>query len=166
MRKSERNLYPIAAGILALLIVVFYVVTRNGNTESATAPAPATPPVAAAAVPAPAAEVPLATPDPQPAAVVPVATPAPSVEKSPLVLDFDVKDLAWIKITTDGKVALSDNLQAGVKQHFTATSSIDVVTGNAGGASFTINGREVGALGKSGEVRQLTITPENAATVK
>ena len=77
-----------------------------------------------------------------------------------------MKDLSWIKITTDGSVALNDNLQPGTRQQFTAKSSIDVSIGNAGGANLTINGRQMGALGKSGEVRQLTITPENAGTVR
>jgi hypothetical protein len=156
MRKSERSLYPLAAGLQAILIVVFYLVTRDGSAGSAEEPLPA-PAVAPAAEPVVAPPV---VPEPEPEPV------APAVEPQPLVLDLDVKDLSWIRITTDGKVALSDNLQAGSKHQFTATSSIDVMIGNAGGASFTINGREVGALGKSGEVRELTITPENAGTVK
>jgi len=161
MKKSERSLYPIAGGLLALLIIVFYVVTRNGSAGSVAEPVTPVPQAAPAVAPVPADPVAAAAPEP---AITPV--PAPAVETPPLVLDLDVKDVSWIKITTDGTVALSDNLQAGSKQHFTAKSSIDLVLGNAGGANFTINGRELGMLGKSGEVRQLTITPENAATIK
>lgn len=164
MKKSERSLYPIAGGLLALLIIVFYVVTRNGSAGSVAEPA-ATPAPQPAPAAAPVATEPVAAPVPGPA-IAPAPAPAPAVETQPLVLDLNVKDLSWIKITTDGTVALSDNLQPGSKQHFTAKSSIDLMLGNAGGASFTINGREVGTLGKSGEVRQVTITPENAATVK
>ena len=156
MRKSERSLYPIAAGLLIILVIVFYVVTRNGSAESSLEPAAAT--VQPVAEPVVAATAPLPAVAPPPLApVAPVA---------PLMLDLDVKDLTWIRITTDGTVALRDNLPAGSRQRFTAQSSIDVMVGNAGGASVTINGREVGPLGKSGEVRQLTITPENAGTVK
>lgn len=165
MRKSERSLYPIAGALLAVLVIVFYVVTRSGSTGSAAEPAaPATPPVAVAVpvteTPAP---VTATAPLPEPA-IIPAS--APPVETPPLVLDFDVSDLSWIKIITDGTVALNDNLQVGAKQRFTAKSTIDVMIGNAGGASFTINGRNLGLLGKSGEVRQVTITPENAATVR
>jgi cytoskeletal protein RodZ len=164
MRKSERSLYPIAGGLLAVLVIVFYVVTRNGSTGSAAEPAtPAAPPPVSAA--APATEAPVTAPAPLPEPEV-IPAPAPPVETQPLVLDFDVSDLSWIKIITDGTVALSDNVQAGSKQHFTAKSTIDVMIGNAGGASFAINGRNLGLLGKSGEVRQVTITPENAATIK
>jgi cytoskeleton protein RodZ len=161
MRKSERSLYPIAAGLLVILIVVFYVVTRNGSagSDEEAIPVPASPPAAAIApVAPPSPPVVVTAPEPEPV--------APPVETPPLVLDLDIKDLSWIKIITDGTVALSDNLQPGSKHHFTAKSSIDVMIGNAGGASLTINGREVGAVGKSGEVRQLTITPENAKTVQ
>jgi cytoskeleton protein RodZ len=156
MRKSDRSLAPIAAGLLLMLVVVFYIVNRSSGTGSAAEPAP-TPPAKAEAVPEPAAPAP--TPAPPPASL-------PAAATSALVLDFEVKDPSWVRVTTDGNVALSDTLQPGTKQKFTATSSIDVMIGNAGGASVTINGRDVGVLGKSGEVRQLTITPENAATVK
>ena len=169
MRKSERNLYPIAAGLLAVLVLVFYVVTRNGSAGSAAEPAPAAaapPAVVTQPEPVSTTSLPVTQAEPVVPPPAPPPTTPPVVEKSPLVMDIDVKDLSWIKVTTDGNVALSENLQPGAKQHFTATSSIDMMIGNAGGASITINGREVGALGKSGEVRQLTITPENAATVK
>lgn len=182
MRRSERSLYPIAAGLLLVLIVVFYVVTRNGSAgsavEPAVAPVTAEPvaeqPVAAPVAEAPAPEPVAATPV-QPAAAAPVATPSviPAATTPPaatrpatLVLDVDVKDLTWIKVTTDGTVALSDNLPAGTKQRFTAASSLTVMIGNAGGAGLKINGRDMPALGKSGEVREFTITPENAATIR
>jgi len=158
MRRSERNLYPIAAGLLLLVILVFYVVTRNGSTGPAAGPLAQ--PVAAVVVPEP-------TPTSAPP-TVPVAEttgPAAPIPTSALVLDLNVKDLTWIRIITDGSLALSQNLAAGAMHHFTAASSIDVTIGNAGGAGMTINGRKVLALGKSGEVRQFTITPENAGQV-
>lgn len=198
MRKTERNLYPIAAAILVLLIAVFYVVTRNG-TESVAEPAPtpaAEQPAALVPTPDPPVEPPAAeitttaettvtqspapTPIPvttptAPAAAPPVAPPAaiqlpataPATSgPAALVLDVNVIDLSWVKITTDGNVVLSDNLAAGSTRRFTATSSIDVSIGNAGGTSLTINGREIPALGGTGRVRQLSITPENAAKIR
>src|SRR6185295_20289043 len=39
MRKSERSLYPIAAGLLVILVVAFYLVTHNGSAGSAAEPA-------------------------------------------------------------------------------------------------------------------------------
>jgi cytoskeletal protein RodZ len=178
MRRSERNLYPIAAGILLLLVAVFYIVTRNGTTGSAAeTPAPAA--VVKPAAPAPAPEPPPApveenqTPQiaeaaPPPTTPVPSSpAPQPTAPKATaLVLDINVKDLTWIKVATDGTVVLADNLQAGTMQHFTAGSRIDVQIGNAAGASLKINGRDVPSLGQSGVVREFTITPENASTIR
>jgi cytoskeleton protein RodZ len=184
MRRSERNLYPIAAGILLLLVGVFYVVTRNGTTGSAAEP----PPPAAAvkpATPAPAPEPPPApveeTPVPQsatqttppaaaavtPAPTTPAPPPQPAAAKATsLVLDINIKELTWMKVATDGAVVLNDNLQPGATQRFTAGSKIDVMIGNAAGAVLKINGRDVPSLGQSGMVRELSITPENASTVR
>lgn len=174
MRRSERSLYPIAAGLLLVLIVAFYMVTRNGSARSAAEPAPA--PVAAEPIAAVAEPVPVpvvetqapapAAPVPTPAATTPPAAILASPPAATLVLDVDVKDLTWIKVTTDGAVTLNDNLPAGTKQRFTAASSLTVIIGNAGGAGFKINGRDMPALGKTGEVREFTITPENASTIR
>ncbi len=181
MSKSDRNLYALAAGLLAVLIIVFYVVTRNRSAGSAVQP---TPNAATETAPAPDATTETApTPDaatettpapdagqPKTAGTVPdVVQPkaaAPPAAATSLVVDLNVKDLSWIKVTTDGNVALSDNLTAGTNQRFTATSSIDLAIGNAAGVSLTINGREVGTLGQTGQVREITITPQNAAQVR
>jgi hypothetical protein len=71
-----------------------------------------------------------------------------------------------MKITTDGTVALSETLQPGTNRRFSAERSIDIIIGNAGGATMQINGRDLGQLGTSGRVRQLRITPENAAQIR
>jgi hypothetical protein len=124
--------------------------------------------------PDPPVEPPLAeiTTNPEtPATTEPASTPVPAVTVAPvpaqtLVLDLDVKDPSWVKITTDGNVVLNKNLTAGSTHRFTATSSIGVSIGNAGGTSVRINGREIPALGETGNVREFTITPENAARIR
>src|SRR5262249_51281170 len=69
--KRERNLYPIALGALALVIIIFYIVTRESNRTPQTATA-SPPPV----VTQPAAQ-PSAQPAAQPSAQPPVvAQPA------------------------------------------------------------------------------------------
>jgi cytoskeletal protein RodZ len=182
MRKTERNLYPIAAGILLLLIAVYYVVTRNGATGSAAETAPpaaSEQPAALPPTPDPPVEPSLAeiTTNPETAtlstttsvplpAPAPAAMPIPVQTPAPLVLDIDVTDLSWVKISTDGNVVLSDNLTPGSTRRFTAISSIDVSIGNAGGTSLKINGREIAGLGGAGRVREFTITPENAAKIQ
>ena len=91
---------------------------------------------------------------PTPASAKPATTPAANAA---LVLDINVKDLTWMKVSADGNVVLSDNIRPGSTQHFAATTKLDVVIGNAGGASLKINGRDLPSLGQTGTVRELVI---------
>jgi hypothetical protein len=60
---------------------------------------------------------------------------------------------AWIKVWVDGKL---DPKWAGVTVNkgktltFTATESIEVRTGSSGATAFTLNGQELGPLGRRG----------------
>ena len=89
-------------------------------------------------------------------------TPAPSA----LALDVDVKDTTWLHITTDGTVVLNEILAAGSRRRFSAERSIVIKLGNAGGAIMRINGRDIGPLGASGQVREIKITPDNASSIQ
>jgi cytoskeleton protein RodZ len=188
-RNSDWTLYLVAAGILVVLMVAYYFVTRKpATTERPSEPAVAQPAAAAPAPPATAAapEANQAAPSPststtaavQPVAPVqsppaPVAPPpttatpsTPSTSPSALAVNVNVTDSTWMKVTTDGAVALSEILQAGTNRRFSAERSIDVIIGNAGGATMQINGRDLGQLGTSGSVREFRITPENAAQIR
>jgi cytoskeletal protein RodZ len=189
-RNSDWNLYIVAAVILLALMIAYYFVTRP-PTDS-TGPVPQTAAVAQPAQPQTNADVPPpgipseapqtappsspavaaqagtpSTPSPSTAAALPTPTPPPSLPStSALALDVNVTDSTWMKITTDGTVALSETLQPGTNRRFSAERSIDIIIGNAGGATMQINGRDLGQLGTSGRVRQLRITPENAAQIR
>jgi hypothetical protein len=52
-------------------------------------------------------------------------------------------------------------LEAGMSRKFTAQSALHIAIGNAGGLALQLNDQPVKPLGKSGEVRELTITPDN-----
>ena len=77
-----------------------------------------------------------------------------------------MKELTWIRISTDGLVALNDSMSPGTTRRFSAERSIDVTLGNAAGASLKINGRDMGELGARGQVREFKITPENATRIQ
>jgi len=191
-KKAERSLYPVLAGILLLLIGAYYVMTRGATSKpgdtpttaqevvSPAADAPTSPvnPEAAALTALP-PEIPPPTVQPPITAAVPVppptSPPSPSTAESktntttpfaPLVLEVDVKELTWIRIATDGNVALNDSISAGTLRRFSAERSIEVTLGNAGGTSMKINGRDMGQLGARGQVRQFKITPENALNIQ
>ena len=191
-KNSERHLYPAAGLLLILLIVGYYLTTRNSSTEEVAAPQEAaaeqvtTPPapkseppaLAPASVEAKTEQTPALTSPPTPPAttvppvtMIPVTPPQPAaaVTSTPtpaLVLDVDVTERSWVKVTADGTVAQSGELPAGTTRRFTANNSIALSVGNAGGTSVKINGRDSGPLGPPGRVRQYTITPGNYASIK
>jgi cytoskeletal protein RodZ len=184
--KPERSLYPVLAAILLVLIATYYIVNRGSTSkpaevaapvsvqEAAPPPDPAPPPTAPAesneVIPPTTSPVSASTTfpaavSPAPVEVKPAAPGAPFATAA-LVLEVDVKELTWIRIATDGTVALNDSVSAGTVRRFSAERTIDVILGNAGGASMRINGRDMGQLGARGQVREFKITPENALRIQ
>ena len=77
---------------------------------------------------------------------------------------MDVKEQTWIKVVADGATAnAGEILESGMTRRYTAQSSIKINIGNAAGISMKINGMAAKPLGRSGQVRELDITP---ATIK
>jgi cytoskeletal protein RodZ len=137
LARRQRRLYPIAVGVLALAIVVFYVVTRESGDIAQTASTPATPPVAA----------------PTPARAAPNA----------LSLEIDAQDQSWIRVVADGESANpGELLQAGMTHKYTAQNKLIITVGNAGGLMLKLNDKPMKGIGKSGQVREIVITPETA----
>jgi cytoskeletal protein RodZ len=175
-RKKGRHLYPVAVGALAIVIVIFYVVTRESGQTAQTASAPPSAPVApsqAAPTTAPAAEptpsvtppetAPQTTPsahEPAPHPSSPPATPPPA-PKTGLTLAVEAHEQTWIKVVADGNpVDPGEVLESGTTRKFTAQNSISISIGNAAGLSLKLNDKPMKPLGKSGQVRELNITPD------
>lgn len=177
----ERHLYPAAIAILAIAIGIFYFVTRESRpVQTATQP-PVSKPVLPVQQPPPAAEAP-AEPAPDPNAI-PVAnqTPAPTAVSAPtpapvvapprvatqvaatqaLTLDVEAHEQTWIKVALDGNSANAGGeiLEPGMTRKFTAANSIYISIGNAAGCTLKINDKVMKPLGKSGQVKSVTITP-------
>jgi hypothetical protein len=82
-----------------------------------------------------------------------------------LALQLTANGEVWVKVTADGKTA-ETILQPGETRSYSAQQSLDVTIGNAGGVSMKLNNRDVGPLGREGQVREFKITPENAASFR
>ena len=54
----------------------------------------------------------------------------------------------------------------GSPETVTATREIVIRVGDAGALAWRVNGRDVGTMGRPGQVRDLTITPKTAATIR
>lgn len=96
---------------------------------------------------------------PRPAAAPPAGPPAVTPNRIALVLRADRE--SWVTASADGERVLYQILAAGSEHTLEATREIVLRAGDAGALRLTLNGRDVGAFGGSGEVRQVRITPAN-----
>ena len=160
--RPQRKLYPVAIGALALLIAGYYAVTRETRHAPENLPPVAaeehSSPVLPNSIPAPAS----ADLRQEPSSVAAAAEPQPASPKTALSVEMEVQETTWIKVEADGKdIVPGEILEPGMTRKFTAESSMTLTIGNAAGLSMKFNDRKVKPLGRSGQVRELVITPEN-----
>jgi hypothetical protein len=73
-------------------------------------------------------------------------------------------DRSWVQVTTTtGQELFQGLLQRGQEKTFTDKTRLKLVIGNAGGVQLTVNGSEIGAPGRRGQVARLQFTPEDPA---
>jgi cytoskeletal protein RodZ len=102
------------------------------------------------------------------AAIPPPATTSDSapvinaVHQDSLRLEMTTRDSVWINIVIDGKNGRTYLFGANRKRVWSAKERFSVTMGNAGGATFQLNGKDIGPLGKRGAVvRNAVITEAN-----
>jgi transcriptional regulator with XRE-family HTH domain len=156
--KAQAGLLPIALGFLALAIIIFYAATRSSENTIIEDQSPAiieSPPVEAE--PAPLERPP----------VIPESVPSEEIDDGlrtlqSLDVEMEIREPTWIKLVSDGNEVVSGEvMQPGTTRRFTAQASIDITIGNAGGLILRVNDRPISSLGRRGEVREVTITPQN-----
>ncbi|MGO0121771.1 helix-turn-helix domain-containing protein [Desulfothermobacter acidiphilus] len=91
----------------------------------------------------------------------PPANPSAVISK-PQTITLKLKvtnSRCWMRVITDGAVAFEGELQAGQEKSFQAKRDVQLLLGNAGAVAVTLNGKDLGYLGRSGEVvtRQFTL---------
>lgn len=172
--RKQRPLYPVAVAALLVVVAIFYIVTRDSGRGAETGTAPAQPQVSPTQTPAaPVPPAPQSTPtagaensavQPDPDLTPPPsAPPAPAQVAQSLTLEVKALEQTWIKVVSDGKTAAAGEvLQPGTARKFTASISLRLSVGNAGGLSLKLNDKSMKPLGKRGQVREVTITPGNA----
>jgi cytoskeletal protein RodZ len=71
---------------------------------------------------------------------------------------------SWLQVTTaGGKELFQGVLQAGQVKTFTDKQRVKLVVGNAGALGLTVNGTDVGAPGRSGQVVRVQFGPQDPA---
>jgi cytoskeletal protein RodZ len=93
-------------------------------------------------------------------ATVPAA--AAAVERHPAPAPVPLPAPAAV----DGRRTIYRILQPGERVNLTAASDVTIRAGDAGALTWQVNGRAAVRMGESGKVRNVRVTPENAATVK
>ncbi len=109
--------------------------------------------------PAPKVDPPAKT-DPAPAAMnVSTGTGANSVNH--VMLSLSATEKTWLSITSDGKQIFSGILEPSQTKTLTALDAAKMKVGNAGGLEVIWNGKPIGPIGPSGQVRVVVFTPDN-----
>ena len=164
---SEGHLLPIAVGSLVVLIVLFYVFAQDTGTPTEAAVPQTTEAELSARVEA--------TPIPDPPAVGPTPSntnrAARQTNRTTSVnetvsevrgvnVQIEVHEETWVSVESDGEAIVEGVvLGAGTTRRYSAREALELTIGNAAGLTLSINGREIPSLGRDGQVRILTITP-------
>ncbi|HWP96184.1 MAG TPA: RodZ domain-containing protein [Syntrophomonadaceae bacterium] len=84
----------------------------------------------------------------------PTQTPVkPAIQTAGLKVKVDAVQRSWLSVTVDGKNVYTGTMAVGDSKTFEGTSNVHIHTGNAGGIKLSLNGQEVPALGKVGEIK-------------
>jgi hypothetical protein len=85
---------------------------------------------------------------------VPIASPESDSEV--MHVDLEAREAAWVSITdVDGRHVFVGVLQANESRSIDLTKAATLRTGNAGGLIVRFNGKEIGAIGPVGKVRDV-----------
>ena len=77
---------------------------------------------------------------------------------SNVVLRIDARREVWLSIAADGRKPWQGTLNAGHSQRVEARNTIQLVVGDSGAVDLTVNGKSLPPVGRSGEVKNLTIS--------
>jgi cytoskeletal protein RodZ len=85
----------------------------------------------------------------------PATAPSSDANAKALTLVIRATENSWISITADGQPVVHETLIAPAHTTVRAAREISVHTGNAGGITFLLNGKEIPAQGAEAEVKTL-----------
>ncbi len=135
----------------ALALLYYFVFDNSGETQVAEQYPPPTQPIEVGT--SEPATVETAIPSVDSAAVEAVA------EQDSLILEARATDRVWISIVADGKRSSQMTLEVDNTYRWSADSIFTLSLGNAGGVRFTLNGKPLKQMGKTGAiVRNIRIT--------
>lgn len=89
------------------------------------------------------------------------AAPKPAADGVEMKLSFT--DRCWTEVVVDGKTEFEGTAEKGKVLTLKGKDKVRITAGNAGALHYSLNGKDMGAIGQKGEVVEKTFTKENAA---
>jgi len=144
-----------AAMVLALVLVVgFGIVQAFTGGDGGKDDDPLAGPTASSSSSAP----PSTTPSPS-------ATGGGAVAQAPrnkVKVDVRATERSWVQVTTGtGQELFQGLMDVGMTKSFSDKRQLRLVIGNAGGIELSVNGTDIGATGRRGQVARLQFTPQD-----
>ena len=87
--------------------------------------------------------------------------PKPAADGVEMKLSFT--DRCWTEVVVDGKTEFEGTAEKGKVLTLKGKDKVRITEGNAGALNYSLNGKDMGAIGQRGEVVEKTFTKENAA---
>jgi transcriptional regulator with XRE-family HTH domain len=96
---------------------------------------------------------------PKPTKPSPVVKAVAKPQTAPVQAQLTLKADSYLDISVDGQSNFVGTLKAGTKKTITAKQEIRISAGNAGGVVLAVNSQDGKVMGKSGEIKDVTLTP-------
>ena len=138
---------------LAVVIVGVLLWQSAGTPDTPAAQLAPTVPTASTAQAPPTPSAPEVT-APAPVAAVPAGPPRA------LNLEFVTVRPVWARITVDGRRAMEREFKADQRFPFGADKAIVVRAGDAGAIRLIVDGKDLGVLGRDGQIFERAFTPQ------
>jgi cytoskeleton protein RodZ len=95
-----------------------------------------------------------AEPAPAPTAAL-VATPNPDAT---VHVEITADEAVWVRARSDGKYAFSATMEPHTTRSVEGVKEVNLLLGNAGGVTISLNGKPIGPAGPKGQVRTIQFT--------
>lgn len=154
--------WRLVAALAAVMIAGAILYSRISGHQPDEGPRP--PQQVAAAAPTEGPSPPVAaapTPSSQPLSTAP-AQP----RQEAVTVTVKATETAWVSLLAEGQNAVIATLQPGEEKTIAGKDLVRLHTGNAGGIEVTLNGKSIGSLGRSGQVRTVVFTPQGFRIVQ
>ena len=143
MEKSSHGVRNALMVAVAVFVVAFAALIAFGGDEEPSAPAPR------------------AKTQTQQGQKQTEAAPKPAADGVEMKLSFT--DRCWTEVVVDGKTEFEGTAEKGKVLTLKGKDKVRITAGNAGALNYSLNGKDMGAIGQKGEVVEKTFTKENTA---